>query len=569
MSDDSATTETPLDRAGGRDPRLERLIETSERPLLVLAVVAMVLYLVDLRDPPGWPGAVVSWASLAIDVIFLADLVVKLLVYRRAYADSPWFLVDLLSCLPLLGGVAEAMPPIRVLRLIRSLRILRVLRGLRLMRAVRAFPEFERFARAGRTAEGEWAYHRVMNLGLLGLTAAVLLTLGFVRGALERDYLARIDRALADGVSSAQLAMMGGRMERPQGVPTVFTRSGKVDGRVRLVYFDLRPVEARFHQAEFFLSLGMMLSTSVLMYLMSYHHRSETQTQIRGLLNLALPRQVAESFVADPDSYGRKSRTPATVVFMDLVGFTRTCESLAHDPDILSTHLEAALDRIVGVLVRHDMIIDKFIGDAVMSFRGGPLVEGTPADHALRAVLAALDSTRALVEFNDPYFTRVKIGGASDEDCLIGAFGTSARLSYTILGNGVNLAARLEPASAQCGTQNLFCERTHRLCAGRPEVAWRRWGWVRIEGLSEPVEVFEALDSRSGCGVDTGFLATFHLALDAFEHHDFDRARDLFLSASSQRPGGDPPSRLYAHRCESLLLRGRPVGWEPVFETHK
>jgi adenylate cyclase len=254
---------------------------------------------------------------------------------------------------------------------------------------------------------------------------------------------------------------------------------------------------------------------------------------------------------------------------MDLVGFTHACECLAHEPDILSTHLEAVLDRIVGVLARHDLIIDKFIGDAVMSFRGGPLVKGTPAEHALRSVLAALDSTRALRELDDRYFKRVKIGGASDDDCLIGAFGTSARLSYTILGTGVNLAARLEPASAQCGTLNLFCERTQRLCAGRPEVAWRRWGRVRVEGLTDPLAVFEALDARNLTDHETTFLATFHLALEAFEHHDFDRARDLFLSAESQRPGGDPPSLFYAGRCEDLLLRGRPVGWEPVFDMHK
>ena len=142
----------------------------------------------------------------------------------------------------------------------------------------------------------------------------------------------------------------------------------------------------------------------------------------------------------------------------------------------------------------------------------------------------------------------MKIGGARRSDCLIGAFGTSARLSYTILGDGVNLAARLEPASGQCGTQNLFCETTHQLCAGRPDLAWRRWGRIRVAGKSDPVEVFEAFDA-----VDLGdptFIATFHRALEAFERNDFDRARDLFLLADSQRPGGDEPSRDYARWCE-------------------
>src|SRR6185437_1121440 len=153
------------------------------------------------------------------------------------------------------------------------------------------------------------------------------------------------------------------------------------------------------------------------------------------------------------------------------------------------------------------------------------------------------------------------------DDCLIGAFGTSARLSYTILGDGVNLAARLEPASAQCLTQNLFDEATYQLCADQAGFAWRRWGRIRVAGKSGPVQVYEAFDA--GRLVDTAFIASFHLALEAFERNDFDRARDFFLMADTQRPGGDEPSRAYAHRCESLLLRGRPVGWEPVFETHK
>src|SRR5581483_3130147 len=161
----------------------------------------------------------------------------------------------------------------------------------------------------------------------------------------------------------------------------------------------------------------------------------------------------------------------------------------------LSAHLEAAMDRLAGELVKHDLIIDKFIGDAVMSFRGGPLVSGDLADHAYRSVRAALDSIKALSALNDRYFHRVKIGGAAANDCLIGAFGTSARLSYTILGDAVNLAARLEPASEQCGTQNLFCETTYQLCAKRPDLTWRRWGRIRVVGKSEPIGVHEAFNT--------------------------------------------------------------------------
>jgi adenylate cyclase len=329
----------------------------------------------------------------------------------------------------------------------------------------------------------------------------------------------------------------------------------------------MEPVDEQSDAVEFFVILGMMFSMLFLMYILAYHQLDVTQAQLRGLLSMALPKQVSERFMADPQSYAQKSRMPATIIFMDLVGFTKTCEGLAHDPDQLSTHLEKTMDRLVSELIKYDMIIDKFIGDAVMSFRGGPLVSGEPAEHAYRAVRAALASTRALESLDDPFFRRVKIGGASADDCLIGAFGTSARLSYTILGDGVNLAARLEPASAHCGTSNLFCGRTQSLCADRPDLVWRRWGRIRVAGKSSPVDVYEAFDL--GENGDTHFIATYQRALSEFESHDFNRARDLFLLANSQRRGGDEPSRIHISQCDRLLLSGMPAGWEPVLDIIK
>ena len=384
--------------------------------------------------------------------------------------------------------------------------------------------------------------------------------------SMENEYIRQIALAISGPMSKEHLRDLGGGILRPDS-PDVLERTATVDGHLRIVYFNLEGIDRQINRFEFFLTLGMMFSMFLLMYILAYHHIDVTQAQLRGLLNLALPKQVAERFIADPEVYRTKSRMPATILFMDFVGFTQACEEMADDPDKLSTHLEAAMDRLVSELAKHDMIIDKFIGDAVMSFRGGPLVSGNAHDHAIRAVQAALDSIQALAELNDPYFHKVKIGGASDDDCLIGAFGTSARLTYTILGDGVNLAARLEPASAQCGTQNLFAESTYRLCPDHPSFVWRRWGRIRVMGKSDPVAVYEAFDTRTLR--DRTFIDTFRLGLEAFEHNEFERAQGLFILADSQREGGDLASRDYAHRCESLMLSGLPVGWEPVFDTHK
>ncbi len=545
--------------------RLEHLIETMDRPLLVLAIVTVVLYLLDLRNMLDWAGPIYLIVTLLIDFVFLFDLVLKLRTFGKEYIRTPWFLIDLLSCLPVLDVLVNGLLPLRAIRFIRGFRILRILRGLRVLRALRRIPAFHQLVKEVHESEANQRYHRSMTFAMVSLTLLVLIIIVGVRRQMELEFRAWIDANLHQAADPEALHALGGSLTRPT-TPSVH-RKIVVDDHQLDVFFSLERLETRANEFEFFLILGMMITMLYFMYIMTWHQFDLAQTQLRGLLNLALPKQVAEQFVIDPHCYEKKSRMPATIVFMDFVGFTQTCEKLADDPDRLSSHLEQAMDRLVAELIRHDLIIDKFIGDAIMSFRGGPLVKGTPEEHAYRAVRAGLDSLKALESLGDPYFRRVKIGGASSDDCLIGAFGTSGRLSYTILGDAVNIAARLEPASAQCGTRNLFEESTFLLCADRDDLAWRRWGQVRVVGRSCPIAVYEAFDADPA--VDLSFIATFHRALEAFEHNDFDRARDLFLLANSQRDGDDPPSQGYIGWCESLLLEGPPVGWEPVFETHK
>jgi adenylate cyclase len=310
--------------------------------------------------------------------------------------------------------------------------------------------------------------------------------------------------------------------------------------------------------AEFFLVVGALMATVLFLYLIHSQLRETSWNQLRTLLNIALPRQVAEHFLHHPEAYKERHRAPATVLFIDFVGFSATSERLRNEVQTLAEHLELVMDAVVERLVAHDLIIDKFIGDAVMAFRGGPLVEGDPADHARRVVRAAIEAAGVLAEINDPYFARVKIGCASDGECMIGAFGTSRRLSYTVLGDGVNLASRLEPASGQCGAQALFCDETRRLCGELPGIAWRRWGTIRVKGKAEPQTVWEAFDATRL--PDTSFIGLYERARSAFEGGDLAAARPLFLSADIARPDGDKPSRLHSAWCDDLIEKGAEIG---------
>ena len=183
-------------------------------------------------------------------------------------------------------------------------------------------------------------------------------------------------------------------------------------------------------RAEIFLVLGALLATALFLYLIHAEVHESSFNQLKGLLNIALPRQVAQHFLHHPEAYHDRHRAPATALFIDFVGFSTTAEKLRNDVQALAHHLQRVMDVVVERLAAHDLIIDKFIGDAVMAFRGGPLVSGNETEHAQGVVRASLEAAAALRTLDDPYFSRVKMEELPIE-CLIGAFGTSGRLSST------------------------------------------------------------------------------------------------------------------------------------------
>lgn len=543
-----------------------RLIEWLEKPLLGLAFLSVVLYLLTLDGFVSNKNATVAVLSAVIDAAMLADLLFKLRVMGVPYLRSPWFVIDLLSCLPILGLLGNGLRMLRVVRFVRTLRALRILRVARALKALRLVPTFQGLFHVTNQPQQEGSSPAGMVGGILALTLLILLVNLEIRRTVEHSYVDELQHQLDQGVSWDEVEHMGGHRTKTED-GSIELRGKLAGGQAITVYFDRDQVDTRADQVEFFVIIGMLLTMGLVVYIITRHHQDVTHAQIRTLLNVALPRQVAEQFLRDPTTYNTKSRMPATILFMDFVGFTSTCESLSDSPDVLSHHLEQAMDSVIDVLAKHDLIIDKFIGDAIMSFRGGPLVFGSPEEHAYRSVKSALESAKALASLDDPYFHKIKIGGASAADCLIGAFGTSARLSYTILGDGVNLAARLEPASAQCGTGNLFCAQTHLLCTGHNDLIWRRWGQIKVSGKGEPQTVYECFEREER--EDWSFLDEFHAGLDAFHVGDVFRAKDHFLRAETLREGVDRPSRIYLEWCDRILGGESKTDWKPVMETKK
>lgn len=522
--------------------KLKQLIEAAERPMLMLAALAVGIYLVDLQGLWLSLGVRDAYlvAALVIDLIFVADLCLKLAADGRQYVRTPWFVVDFLCALPILSTLAAAPSVLQSLRFVRMFRILRAVRMLRMLRALRVL----RFLQDGRRESRETlAYHRAIRVAVISYAVVFVFIVAWGRQSAPPGEIIEVG-----GIALPETHLVTVRAD---------------DGSIEELELPVAQVYGHANRTELFLVTGSVLGMILILGVSRFQIPALWSRQIDALLNVALPLQVAKHFLANPDAYDDDCRAPATVIFCDIKGFTSTVETLPLDE--LKRHLERALDAIVDAHMRQDLIIDKFIGDAVMSFRGGNLVPGSPAEHAYRVVRGALDGVRALRELGDPYFSEVKVGGASAMDTLIGTFGTSKRLSYTVLGDGVNLAARLESSCNALGVATLFCGRTRELVGDRDDLRWRRIGALIVQGREEPTMTFEAFDVSE----PLEWIQSFHEALSAFEAARFEGAADAFAAVDAARPGGDVPARLYAERARVLASEGVGEGWTATLRTRK
>ncbi|QSQ13112.1 adenylate/guanylate cyclase domain-containing protein [Myxococcus landrumensis] len=279
--------------------------------------------------------------------------------------------------------------------------------------------------------------------------------------------------------------------------------------------------------------------------------------QIKGLFKRYLAPQVVDELIKNPEKAAPGGeRKLLTVLFSDLVGFTSLSEQLS--PEELVALLNTYFEQATHVLTKHGATLDKFIGDAIMCFWNAPL---PLEDHAARACLTALDLV-AVVDRLSPLF---EARGLPRLDCRIGIntghavagnLGSSAAQDYTVIGDTVNLASRLEGAAKVYGTRTLVAEET--LLATHGAVVARELDLLRVKGRQHPVRVFELVGAAGT--PPPAHLARFAEGLALYRARRFTEARAAFLASPD-----DVPSQRFAARCDSLEATPPPEDWDGVF----
>jgi adenylate cyclase len=247
-----------------------------------------------------------------------------------------------------------------------------------------------------------------------------------------------------------------------------------------------------------------------------------------------------------------------SMMFTDIEGFTTLAERL--QPDALAKALGAYLAAMTRAVHSTGGTVDKFIGDAVMAFWNAPTGHADHPRRACRAVLACMRAEREL--YASPawaglpaLFTRYGVHRAR---VMVGHFGAPDRLSYTALGDGVNLAARLEPLCKQYGLGVLASETIVE--EARDEFAFRLIDKVAVKGKTEPVRVYELLGAVGTCDDAVAAGQVYEQALAAYFARDFARARAVLAAMAD-----DPPSRVLVRRCDALIAAPPPGDWNGVY----
>ena len=229
--------------------------------------------------------------------------------------------------------------------------------------------------------------------------------------------------------------------------------------------------------------------STFLRFILEFKLKQQIRKQFEKYLD---PRQVA-ILVKNPEKLKLGGeRKEMTFLFMDIVGFTPISEHYKNndDPEGLVKIINNYLDSMTKVILKHGGTIDKYMGDCIMAFWNAPLPCDNHADMAIRAAEEIVETADELIkELEEQGLPRIDVGiGINTGDCIVGNMGSESRFDYSVIGDAVNLGARLEGQTRNYdGVDLLLSERTYQCCPNRAFVEVDR---INVKGKSEKVTIY-------------------------------------------------------------------------------
>lgn len=300
----------------------------------------------------------------------------------------------------------------------------------------------------------------------------------------------------------------------------------------------------------------------------------EEREKVKSILGSMIDPTVVQEAMKDMAALKRGKEDEITAFFSDVAGFSTISEQLKSAD--LASLLNEYLSSMTILLKQHEGVLDKYIGDAIVAIFNAPV---HIKDHSLKAARASLEMVQKLDELRK-YWTKNNLYskeaqemdariGLNTGPAKVGFMGTDDLASYTMMGDTVNLAARLEAAGKDYGVSILVSETVNERISS--EMFTRELDLVRVKGKNEPVKLYELIDTKSGVSSNLKECAgLYEHGLKKYLARDFKSAIVFFQDAIKAKGIKDKSSKMLIERCEYFITEQPAKDWDGVFtRTHK
>ncbi|MCK6601416.1 MAG: CHASE2 domain-containing protein [Bacteroidetes bacterium] len=325
-----------------------------------------------------------------------------------------------------------------------------------------------------------------------------------------------------------------------------------------------------FNQHLIMVKVVPLMSSLILGYFSSiaYQYLTESKQKkvIKGIFSHYVNKEVVDKMLENPDSVrlgGEK--VELTIMFSDLSGFTTISEMLT--PEELVVLLNEYLGSMTDIIMQAGGTLDKYIGDAIMAFWGAPIPQEKHAILACRAVMKQQAKLKVLAQgWVDQGFPRlIARFGVNTGQVVAGNMGSSSRFNYTVMGDSVNLAARLEPANKEFDTLVMISEFTYEKV--KDEFLCRQLDLLQVKGKTKPVTVYELMADRLAEEDLTHMEKIAYIyneGLKLYYAQQFSEAIKVFEQVLTVEPN-DGPSKTYIKRCHDFMENPPGADWTGVY----
>ena len=295
-------------------------------------------------------------------------------------------------------------------------------------------------------------------------------------------------------------------------------------------------------------------------YLIVYDRRQKLM--IKDAFGRYLSPEVVKNLIADPSTMalGGEERE-MTAFFSDIQGFSTISENLT--PHELVLLLNEYLTSMCGIIIKYNGTIDKFEGDAIIAFWGAPT---TQEGHAIMACMAALDMQEELIRLRKQWkkqnkpLMQVRIG-LNSGPMVVGNMGSDQRVDYTIMGDSVNLAARLEGINKFYNSFLMISEFTYKMAYDYIDA--RELDTIRVVGKKEPVVIYELLGRKNQVKGSLKELVNWYdKGLAQYRSQAFEKAAEFFEKALAVMDDG--PSEILLARCHHYMQKSPLKNWDGI-----